>query len=191
MIQRMRRILTAAILFTGVAGSASAQVFTPTYTSPRLLNEIGIYLSDGPGDLGLEGIWRGGMFGLRVGYVDARDGLLTLGGEIRSPLVVAGAPLGLALTAGAQALVGDESALGLQGGLTAGYTFRGQGVFFTPYMHPRLAMINRLGGDDDFDFKALADVGLDVEFYTNLVLRLGIKLDDVGADWGVGLSWRR
>ena len=41
------------------APPAAAQVFTPTFTSPRLVDDLGIYLSDGPGDLALEGIWRG------------------------------------------------------------------------------------------------------------------------------------
>jgi hypothetical protein len=190
MKNHIRRGVLAALTTCLFAGTASAQVFTPTYTSPRLLNELGIYLSDGPGDLGVEGIWRGGPLGLRVGFMDAGGGLLSVGGELRTPLQVTGAPLGLAFTAGAQGLIGDDNAFGVQAGLTAGYTFRGTGAFFTPYMHPRIGMVSA-GGSSDMEFEVLADVGVDVEFWTNLIVRLGVSLDDVGANWGVGLAWRR
>lgn len=181
----------AALLGLLVAATAHAQVFTPTYTSPRLVNEVGFYLSDGPGDLGLEGIWRGGPLGLRVGFMDSGDGLLSLGGELRNPLPMAGAPLGLAFTLGAQGLLGDRSALGIQGGVSAGYTFRGDGMAFTPYLHPRIGLLDELGPGEELSIKPLADLGLDVEFYTNLLIHLGVKLDNVGSSWGLGLAWRR
>jgi hypothetical protein len=175
-----------------VAGTVQAQVFTPTFTSPRLLNEVGIYLSDGPGDLTVEGIWRGGPLGLRVGFVDGWGGLLSVGGEVRTPLVIEGAPLGLAFVAGAQGVMGDASGVGVQAGLSAGYTFRGTGAVFTPYMHPRIGAVNRIGGNDDMELEIMADVGLDVEFWNNLLLRLGINFGGgPGSAWGVGLGWRR
>jgi hypothetical protein len=191
MMKRIGMGMLAAVLSAAAVLPANAQVFTPTYQSPRLLDELGIYLSDGPGDLGIEGIWRGGPLGLRVGFVDAADGLLSVGGELRSPIRVTTAPLGLAFVAAAQGLIGDESAVGVQGGLTAGHTFRADGMLITPYMHPRIAMVKPIRGPDDFDLEVMADVGFDVEMRNNLVLRLGITLGSVGADWGVGLAWRR
>lgn len=170
---------------------AHAQVFTPTFTSPRLLNELGVYVSDGPGDLAVEGIWRGGPLGLRVGFVDAAGGLLSVGAELRSPIYVPDAPLGLAFTAGAQGLFGDANGAGVQAGLSAGYTFMSPGLAITPYLHPRIGAVNGLGGSDDWDFEVMADVGLDLEFAPNLLVRLGISLGDVGSDWGVGVGWRR
>ncbi len=180
------------LLALAAAVPAQAQVFTPTYQSSRLINDVGIYLSDGPGDLGIEGVWRGGPLGIRAGFVDAAGGLLSIGGELRSPLAVAGAPIGLAFTAGAQGLIGgDDNAVGVQAGLAAGYTFRPQGAAFTPYIHPRIGLVDPLG-PDDFSVRALADVGVDVEFWNNLVLRFGVKLEDrVGASWGVGLAVRQ
>ena len=156
-----------------------------------MINDLGVYLSDGPGDLTREGIWRGGPLGVRVGYVDDTEGLLSIGGELRSPLQVTGAPLGLAFTAAAQGLVGDASAVGLQAGLTAGYTFLPAGAAITPYIHPRIGLINGFEPDDDFEVEVLADVGVDVELSNNLVFRFGANLSDVGSDWGVGLSIRR
>jgi len=191
MIVSFKRGLGAAIFGLVIASTAQAQVFTPTYNSPRLLNEIGVYLHDGPGDLGVEGIWRAGPLGLRVGFVDIGDGYLTVGGEIRNPIRVAGAPLGLAFTAGAQGLIGDDSAVGLQAGLSAGYTFVGEGLAVTPYIHPRVGVLNEIVGDD-FNVALLADIGADVELANNLLVRLGVKLDDnLGSNWGVGVAWRR
>jgi hypothetical protein len=182
---------TAALVLFLSAGAAQAQVFTPTFTSPRLLNEMGVYLSSGPGDLAVEGIWRGGPLGLRVGFADVAGGALIIGGELRSPLMITGAPLGLAFTAGAQALVGDDSGIGIQGGLTAGHTFMSPGLAITPYMHPRIGAVNRIGPGDEWGLEVMADVGVDFEFNPNIVLRLGVNLGSIGADWGVGLGWRR
>ena len=192
----MRPILVCFLLSTVSTSfpvaAARAQVFTPTYMSPILLNDLGAYLSDGPGDLTVEGIWRGGPLGLRVGFVDTDgDDLLSVGGELRSPIALATAPLGLAFTAGAQGLIGDADAVGLQVGLSAGYRFLSPGLALTPYLHPRVAFINGFARDDDFESDVLADVGVDVEIPENLVFRLGLGLSDETADWGIGLAWRR
>lgn len=178
----------SALVFAGTVG---AQVFTPTFTSPRLLNEVGIYLSDDPGSLTLEGLWRGGPLGLRLGFVNERGDLISVGGELRTPLPIAGAPRGLAFTAAAQGLLGDENAVGAHAGLSAGYTFVGNGLAITPYLHPRIGLVNPLGAGDDLELQLLADLGADVEFWTNLLVRVGVKLDDVGSSWGVGIGWRR
>jgi hypothetical protein len=191
-VMAAKKFVVPVALFAALTSVAvaDAQVFTPTYTSPRLVNEMGVNVSQYPADLALEGLWRGGPIGLRVGYANASGGLLTLGGEIRSPLDLGNAPMGLAFTAGAQGLIGDESAVGMQAGVSAGYTFMGTGVAFTPYLHPRVGLINDRGMSD-FELRALADVGVDAEFYNNLLVRLGVNLGDVGAGWGVGIGWRR
>jgi hypothetical protein len=180
------------VLVVGVTfvGSARAQVFTPTFNSPRLLDEIGLHLSNGPGDVAAEGIWRGGRLGLRLGYSDAGGGRVAVGGEIRNPIRMAGAPVGVAFTAGAQGLIGATVGVGVQAGLSVGPTLIGQGLAVTPYLHPRVGLVNALGRDD-VELQVLADVGADVEFYNNLLVRLGIKLDDAGSNWGVGFGIRR
>lgn len=185
-----RAILTAAGVAAALvlsAGAAGAQVFTPSFQSPVVMDDLGIYLSDGPGDMALEGIWRNGPVGLRVGYVDAADGLLSLGGEVRVPLT---APLDVAFTAGAQGLVGDVDALGLQAGVTLGHRFVNPGVALTPYIHPRIALIDNFV-TDGFETEVLAELGLDAEFANNLILRLSIGISDETPDVGLGLAWRR
>jgi hypothetical protein len=171
------------------AATADAQVFTPSYQSPVVMNDLGIYLSDGPGDMALEGIYRSGPLGLRIGFVDAADDLLSIGGEVRTP--IESAPIDVAFTAGAQGLIGDFDAIGVQAGLSIGERFVNPGVALTPYIHPRIALIDGLATDDDFEAELLAELGLDAEFASNLILRLSIGLSDVSPEVGVGLAWRR
>jgi hypothetical protein len=63
-------------------------------------------------------------------------------------------------------------------------------VTLTPYLHPRVGLIRDFGVDD-FEVRALADTGVDVEFYNNILVRVGANLSDVGAGWGVGIGWRQ
>jgi hypothetical protein len=193
---KTRSFVAAALLLVAGAAlsprAAAAQVFTPTFMAPRQASDVGVYLSD-VADLALEGIFRQRFgaydLGFRVGVVDAGDASLTLGGELRNPLVLGTAPLDLAFTAGAQALIGDFESLGAQAGLSIGYTFVSPEVSFTPYVHPRIAFIDPELGESDLE--VLADLGVDVALRQNLTFRLGIALDDTAADWGIGLAWRR
>lgn len=183
----------AAVLTT--AGGAEAQIFTPTFLGPRASSDVGVYLSDGPGDLAVEGIWRRGFggydLGLRVGIADTDpDAAVLVGGELRSPLRLGGAPLDAALTGGVQAVIGDRDGLGAQLGLALGRTFAGAPFSISPYLHPRIAVVNALGEGDESDLELLADLGVDFGFSPNLVLRLGIAFEQPGAGLGVGLAWR-
>lgn len=187
-------LVGAVAVALGSASGAEAQVFTPTFQSPRASSDVGVYLSDGPGDLAVEGIIRRGFggfdLGLRVGIADTEpDASLLLGGELRNPLTVA-APIDVALTGGIQAILGDFDALGVQVGVSIGHTFVGAPFTLTPYIHPRIAMVDRWGGDDEFDLDLLADLGIDLDVTPNLSLRLGIAFDQPGTGLGFGIAWR-
>jgi len=176
------------------ASTAKAQVFTMPYQSTgRADNSIGLYLSDGPGDLAIEGIWRRqmgqGTLGLRGGFADLGDGYLLLGADWRQALSLQTAPLDLGLSLAAQGAIGDNSGVGGQVGLVVGHTFAETGVAITPFIHPRVAIAAPLG-DGDAEVDVLADLGADFDFSPNLSLRLGVSLGD-GPDWGIGLAWRR
>jgi len=176
------------------ATQAHAQVFTLPFQSTVRGNDIGLYLSDGPGDLAIEGIWRRnfgtGDLGLRAGFADLGDGYVLLGADWRQPLSLPVPPLDLALTLGAQGAIGDGSGIGGQVGLIIGHTFtETPGVRITPFIHPRVAVVAPLF-DGDAELDVLADVGADFDFAPNLSLRVGANLGD-GADWGIGLAWRR
>ena len=196
----MKHKLFAAAFALFTASAAEAQVFTPTFLSPVPSNDFGVYVTDWDGDaLGIEGIWRrqsrgGSNIGLHAGYVDLGDGSLSVGIDIRNPVVLAGAPIGLAFTVGGQAVVGDETSFGGQIGFTAGQPLPAGNMTVTPYIHPRLAIANGFVGDagteNEFDADVLADVGLDLTFASGLSLRFGANLGD-GADWGIGVAFRQ
>lgn len=184
----MKKLALIAALLT-LATSARAQVFSPTFQAPYSSSDVGLYISDFEDELGIEGILRRGMgtydLGLRLGLVE--DAVL-LGADVRSPLSIAGtAPLAIAFTAAGQAALGDGNVFGAQAGLSVGHAFRFPELTATPYVHPRAAL---LFGAGDEEFKALADVGLDVALRPNFILRFGANLGD-GADWGIGLALRR
>jgi hypothetical protein len=187
--------ITALAAVVMAAAPGRAQVFTPPFQSTARVSDIGLYLSDGPGELAVEGIWRRGLgtgdLGLRLGFADAGDGLLLLGADWRQPLALGTAPIDLALTFGGQLGVGDVSGIGGQAGLVFGHTFAEPGVRITPYVHPRVAIVSGIGnGNSGAEIDVLADIGADFGFAPNLTLRLGVNIGS-GADWGIGLAWRR
>lgn len=188
----MKRIVFAAVaLALASAEPARAQVFTPTFQAPtRGGSDIGLYISDF-GDIAIEGIARRSVgsydLGLRLGIA---DDVILAGLDTRSPLRLAGtAPLDLALTFGGQGVFGDGTAFGAQVGLSVGHTFAAPELSITPYIHPRASVF--FGDVIDEGFHPQADVGVDVAFRPNLILRFGANLADEGADWGLGLSFRR
>lgn len=188
-MKKTSSVVLALVLALFAAPRAHAQVFSPTFQSPYASSDVGLYLSDFESELGIEGILRRTMgsydLGLRLGIVE--DAVL-VGIDARNPLSIAGtAPLGVAVTFGGQGALGDESLFGAQVGLSVGYAFRTPELTVTPYIHPRAAI---LFNDQDSEFEALADVGVDVELRPNFVLRFGANLAE-GADFGIGLALRR
>jgi hypothetical protein len=189
--------LAAALL----ASPVQAQVFSTPFQSPVPASDFGVYVSD-VGELAVEGIWRrpsrgGGDLGIRAGYADLNEGALMVGLEARNPVVLAGAPIGLAFTAGGQGIVGDGiTRLGGQLGFSAGQAIPGGNVTVTPFIHPRLAVLARLDDtgpaedDEDLDLQVRADIGADIDFAGGLTLRLDFNLAE-GANWGIGLAWRQ
>jgi len=192
----MKKASFAALAVVVLAAApARAQVFTlPFQSTERGGTDIGIYLSDGPGDLAIEGIWRrpfaSGDLGLRAGFADLDDGELLLGADWRQPLALGTQPIDLSLTFGAQAALGGVDALGGQVGVVFGHTFVEEGLHVTPFVHPRLALTGDLNGDGETELDVLADIGAEFRFAPNLSLRVGANLGS-GADWGIGLAWRR
>ena len=194
--------IAAAVALTAAlsAGTAQAQVYTPPFMSPTPASDFGVYVSD-LGDVAIEGIWRrlsrGGDIGIRAGYADTDEGALLLGIELRNPVILAGAPIGLAFTAGAQGLIGDNPRVGGQVGFVAGQALPAGSFTVTPYIHPRLALVASPGGDDnglqdddDVDLDVRADIGADLDFASGVSLRFDINLAE-GASFGIGLAWRR
>ena len=190
----LARTLLLTLALALLPGALAAQVFTPTFLAPRQGGSTGVYVSDFDiGDLAVEGILRQsfGTFdlGLRAGIVDAPGADFTIGGEYRNPIAVGTAPIDLSVTGGAQALIGDADYIGLQAGVTIGTTIVPGSFAVSPYIHPRVAFVDG-PGEDGFDSDLLAEIGADFLLANRVAIRLAIGLDDVGSDWGLGLSWR-
>jgi hypothetical protein len=180
-------VLLAALFATG----ADAQVFTPSYMAPRLVSDVGVYLSEGPGNFAVEGIIRrrsGALdFGLRLGVADTDDLSVLVGGELRSPIPTGG-PVDLAFTGSAQGVLGGASGAGFLAGLSIGHTFATPEIAITPYLHPRLGAVQSLRRSD-FELELLADLGIDIRISPQLDVRVGVGLGD-GPGLGIGLAWR-
>jgi hypothetical protein len=185
-----------------IASDAQAQVFSPPFQSPIPASDFGVYVSN-IGDVAVEGIWRrpsrgGSDIGIRAGFADLGDGALMVGLETRNPVVLAGAPIGLAFTAAGQGIIGEGTTLlGGQVGFSAGQRIPAGNFAVTPYIHPRLALVANLADDDDgieddneVELDVRADVGADFDFAAGLSLRIDFNLAD-GANWGIGLAWRQ
>lgn len=180
----------AAVFELAGAGRAEGQIFTPSFQGPRQSSDVGVYLSDGPGDFAVEGIWRRGFggfdLGLRAGVADSEELSFLIGADYRNPLPLGGAPLDIAVTAAGQGLIGDFEGFGLAAGLSVGHTFAMPGLSFTPFIHPQLGFFDAAGSED---LDLIADFGLDIQATPRVDLRFGFGLDS-RADWGVGFAWR-
>lgn len=189
-------IIASSVLALAIglaAVPAHSQVFTPSYMGPRATSDVGVYFSDGPGDFAVEGIWRGAYggqnIGLRAGIADTDDLMVLLGGEFKSVLQQ-GSPLDLAITVAGQGAFGDYDGFGFMAGLAIGHTFALDELQVTPYVHPRIGLINSLGGNSDTDFEVLADFGVDARLTDNIEIRFAFPLDSNASDWGIGFAWR-
>lgn len=195
-MKKSRLVLVLCLGLLSVDATAGrAQVFTPSYLSPREGGDLGVYLSKGPGDFALEAIWRrnlGGYdLGFRAGVADERDVAILLGAELRNPFQVEGAPVSLAFTSGVQAILTDDyTAAGFVVGVTAGQTLVPGDFSVTPYIHPRVGLVSEPRRDGDLRARILADVGVDFAFQPNLTFRIGIGIGSETSDWGIGLAWR-
>lgn len=187
-----RSLALAAAAAVLCAAPAAAQIFTAPFQSPTPRNDFGVYVSS-LGNLAIEGMWErpaqgGSAMGLRAGYADWGEGSLLLGLQIKNPVVLAGAPIGLAFTAGGQATLGGENGAGAQVGFTAGGAIPSPDVVITPYIHPRLAVVSWPGREEDLSFRVLADIGVDLDLASGMSIRVGANLGD-GAAIGVGLAF--
>jgi hypothetical protein len=189
--------LPATLLALVVAGAdvAEAQVFTPSYASPRSAGDYGLYVSSGPGDFAIEGVIRSDLgihdAGFRGGVASADGALFLLGADLRSPFNIQDFPILFAFVAGVQSLFGQEDSPAFGGtvGSTVGYTFVPGDFSFTPYVHPRLGLLAG-EGRDGIDAVFLADLGIDFTFAPGVVFRLSLGLGHETANWGLGVAWR-
>lgn len=197
------RKLTIMLIGLALAGGASglnAQAWdTPSFMGPRPGADLGVYLVDGDvGDLGVHAIWRSTRtmnLGLRLGFLDAGDGVLQLGAETWGDIIMEGVdfPLDLTWTAGAGASFNGVTTVSVPVGLSLGKTFDVGAASMQVYGHPRLALVafnNPVTDDLDLDLESQFDLGADVYLSQAVTLRVGVSLGN-GDALGIGLAWRR
>lgn len=178
-----------AVLAT--AGQASAQVAwdAPFLTPPQAQPGLGLYLADpSVGDIGFVGTWRAPgksrNLGFRLGLAnDWRDELSVFSGvDVSGALTRATTdfPLDVDWVFGAGLGVGHFAFISFPLGLSVGHTFVGDGVRFTPYMTPRVALDARMGGGikSDIDMSFSVDLGLDIAFQPTWRIRFGGSFGD-------------
>lgn len=196
-------IIVVALLGAATSGAA-AQWESPTYFSPRPHDDIGAYVVDGERrSAGFVGIWRqtGNLnLGLRGGIAPGGFDWL-LGVETFGPLDVLGpaSPVSTSWIVSAGAMFGGEDNVDLTwvripAGLSIGMNLESGNVTIVPYAHPRVAfdlLIVSADGDDDTDSEVNfdLDLGADVLFGQNFVLRGGVTLTN-DTRFGAGIAYR-
>lgn len=157
---------------------------------PAVAPGFGIFLL-GPagGDLGVLGTYRAPSwnFGIRGGIAEEsdRDDIAFLAGlDLNGALTRSSTefPLDVDWVLGAGFSVGDDFLLSFPLGLTVGHTFPDEDVQFTPYATPRVVLDAFFGDDDDrVDLDFALDLGLDLRFTSDLVVRFGGTIADRSA----------
>jgi len=181
--------------------SAEGQVAwdAPLLSSPSAPAGWGIFLTDpshGSG-IGVLGTWNGGgPLGFRLGVAEGRrDDLALYGGvDLAGAIVRASSdfPLDLDWVTGAGMGVGDAMLLSFPLGLSLGRAVTADGVWFNPYVTPRVVLDAWMGSSrprDGLHMRLAVDLGIDLAFDPRWAIRFGATLGDRDA-LAVGVSFQ-
>jgi hypothetical protein len=190
------RLLVSGLLAGAVLAPAHlhAQVAwdSPMLLPPGVGDGFGLYLADVEGgDLGVIATWRspGWNFGIRGGLAEAAGddlgvfaGFDVNGGLVRSSNDF---PLDVDWLFGAGVGVADGVRLSAPVGLSVGRAFDADNVTFTPFATPRVVLDaflddddDDVDDDDDLDLELAVDLGLDVRFSRDFLVRFSGTLGD-------------
>lgn len=173
MKQGIVAVLVALALGAPTAASAQTAWDSPLLLPPRAVDGFGIYLTDmHGGGVGVLGTWRSPAwnYGLRFGVSDGAgdQDIAVFGGvDYAGAINVATSdfPIDVDWVLGVGAGISDDVRLSAPLGLSAGYSFQGEGARFTPFITPRVVLDAWFGNeDDDLDLDVAADFGLDLTF---------------------------
>lgn len=201
----MRKLLMVCGLTAFFAGSASAQAYmwdSPTFASPRPMDDIGVYVTRADEATGLVGIWRqsGNLnLGVRAGVADLDNagGSLLVGAELYGPLntLLPGSGIDLAWTLGGGAVFGDNvTTASIPFGLSAGVQLGSGSFTILPYVHPRVSLdiVSVEFGDEEeteTEGSFALDLGADITLSERFLVRVGGSLFDRDV-FGVGIAYR-
>jgi hypothetical protein len=176
----------------------------PLMVAPNSPAGWGVYLVDpgpGPGDgIGILSTWRGDSapagLGYRVGLAEGRRGGLSVyGGVDASGFLVRESPdfpLDVLWVTGAGLGVGHDVLLSFPLGASIGRDFETDGVWFNPYMTPRVVLDAWFGGDrpsDELSLGLAVDLGIDMAFDPGWAIRFAGSLGD-RRGLAIGMSFR-
>jgi hypothetical protein len=199
----MRRYVagSAVALLLAVALPAQGQVAWdgPLLVSPSTPSGWGLYLVDpAPGDgIGVLTTWRrGGAYGFRLGLAeDGLDDVAVYGGvDITRSVIRASEdfPLDMNWVLGAGLSTGDALLLSFPAAISLGREFEAEGVWFNPYVAPRVvldAWLGRDGPGDDVALDLSFDLGVDIAFDPGWAIRFAASVGDRSA-LAIGFSFR-
>lgn len=186
----MKRLLcTLAAAGALVPASARAQVAWdgPSMMRPSAPSGLSLLLMDAdPGDgFGVMALYRGSRapvgLGFRGGVVEGPGGddvTAVFGVDVSGALADlegAGDPSVLWWT-GAGLGVGDDILVSFPLGIVLGWEARDEGVSFAPYAGAHVALDVFSGPGDDLDLEGVVDLGLDMTFDRNFMVRFGAAL---------------
>lgn len=208
----MRRIPTFAgviLAFAISPAAAFAQAgVTPLGVDPYPLNsginEVRGYVTI-EDEIDLFGVYRRGLggdldFGLRLGYTDAADGGLHLGGDLRFGLPVEGSELGFGLAGGLQLTFADVANLiavpfGVSIGADIGNEDRSVILYGLPHLLvERIDIDDAFGGGDEteleFGVELAGEIELTRQWWFHSILTIATN-DDDNVELALGVIWRR
>jgi hypothetical protein len=200
--------LAAGILLLTVSvGEARAQVAwdSPLFVAPASPAGWGIYLVDASyGGIGVMTTWRGsdgpGGLGFRIGLAEGRgDDLAVYGGMDLSGYLLRASndvPVNVAWVGGAGLGIGNAALLSFPFGVSVGRDFQADGVWFNPYVTPRVVLDAWMGSnrpprrrDSSLELGLSVDLGMDLSFDPGWAIRFAGTLGDRSA-LGIGVSFR-
>ena len=186
-MSRTGAVVLAMMLAAVLVRPAAAQVEWDgtMLLSPGTPGGIGLFLVDpDAGGLGAMGTWRRSAapigFGLRAGLAnDAADDLavfggLDLSGTLLSP--TSDTPIGAIWLLGAGIGIGHDLLASFPAGISLSSEHRSEGVLFRPYVTPRVDLDLASGPGDNADLSFSADLGLDLSFAPNWMIRFGASV---------------
>lgn len=192
-------VATAILLAAAMPARGQVAWDAPLMVAPNSPAGWGVYLVDpSPGSgIGVMSTFRGssapGGLGYRIGLAEGRgDDLAVYGGIDVSGYLIRHSgdfPMDIAWVTGAGVSAGNDLLLSFPLAAVFGRDFQADGVWFNPYVGPRVNLDAWFGDRDGLRMRLSADLGVDISFDPGWAIRFAGSLGDRNAV-AVGLSFR-